>query len=235
MQEMQETWVRCLGQEDPLEEGMATHSSILPWRIPWTEEPGRLQSTGSKSQTWLSDWAHLSKDYVKFFFSHCPCARGWLSAKKDKFKAIKAAELTQLNEGACNNPFQWRVQGGDLWAAEILTYHLIESRLLGLDLPGWHSSDHLAPRPKSSLFVSTKGNWGPHHTVFLDKESFSWGRGRHLYQVAPGKGLHQQFLHHDQHHHMYKAAVEQASRKIHPQGSPCPLPHYSGLVHGVKM
>ena len=37
---MQETWVRPLGQEDPLEEGMATHSSILAWRIPWTEEPG---------------------------------------------------------------------------------------------------------------------------------------------------------------------------------------------------
>ena len=43
---MQETWVRSLGQEDPLEEGMATHSSILAWRIPWTEEPGRLQSMG---------------------------------------------------------------------------------------------------------------------------------------------------------------------------------------------
>ena len=39
-------WVRSLGQEDPLEEGMATHSSILAWRIPWTEEPGELQSTG---------------------------------------------------------------------------------------------------------------------------------------------------------------------------------------------
>ena len=38
--------VQSLGQEDPLEEGMATHSSILAWRIPWTEEPGGLQSTG---------------------------------------------------------------------------------------------------------------------------------------------------------------------------------------------
>ena len=46
MQETQETWVRSLGQEDPLEEGMATHSHILAWRIPWTEEPGGLQSTG---------------------------------------------------------------------------------------------------------------------------------------------------------------------------------------------
>ena len=45
---VQETWVRSLGWEDPLEKGMATHSSILPWRIPWTEEPGGLQSVGSQ-------------------------------------------------------------------------------------------------------------------------------------------------------------------------------------------
>ena len=45
---MWETRVRSLGQEDPLEEGMAIHSSILTWRIPWTEEPGRLQSMGSQ-------------------------------------------------------------------------------------------------------------------------------------------------------------------------------------------
>ena len=44
---MQETWVRSLGWEDPLEEGLATHSSVLAWRIPWTEEPGRMQSVGS--------------------------------------------------------------------------------------------------------------------------------------------------------------------------------------------
>ena len=44
---MQETQVRLLGHEDPLEEGLATHSSVLAWRIPWTEEPGGLQSTGS--------------------------------------------------------------------------------------------------------------------------------------------------------------------------------------------
>ena len=43
---VQETWVRFLGQEDPQEKGMATHSSILAWRIPWTEEPGGLQSMG---------------------------------------------------------------------------------------------------------------------------------------------------------------------------------------------
>ena len=45
---MQETWVRSLGREDPLEKEMATHPSILNWRIPWTEEPRGLQSTGSQ-------------------------------------------------------------------------------------------------------------------------------------------------------------------------------------------
>ena len=48
MQELQEMWVQSLGREDPLEEGMATHSNIFAWRIPWTEEPGGLQSIGSQ-------------------------------------------------------------------------------------------------------------------------------------------------------------------------------------------
>ena len=48
VQEMQKMWVQSLGQEDPLEKEMATHSSTLAWKIPWTEEPGRLQSMGSQ-------------------------------------------------------------------------------------------------------------------------------------------------------------------------------------------
>ena len=45
---MQETWVQSLGQEDPLEKEMATHSSVLAWKIPWMEEPGRLEFMGSQ-------------------------------------------------------------------------------------------------------------------------------------------------------------------------------------------
>ena len=52
---MWETWARSLGQEDPLEKGMSIHSSILAWKIPWTEEPGRLQSMGL--QRVGHDWA----------------------------------------------------------------------------------------------------------------------------------------------------------------------------------
>ena len=48
MQETQETWMQSLGQDDPLEEEMATHSSILAWEIPWAEEPGGLQSMQSQ-------------------------------------------------------------------------------------------------------------------------------------------------------------------------------------------
>ena len=48
---MQETRIRSLGQEDPLEKEMATHSVTLAWKIPWTEEPGRLQSMGSQRVT----------------------------------------------------------------------------------------------------------------------------------------------------------------------------------------
>ena len=57
---MWETWGRSLGWEDPLEEGMATHSSILAWKSPWTEEPVRVQSTGLQSRTQLSNKAQQS-------------------------------------------------------------------------------------------------------------------------------------------------------------------------------
>ena len=59
---MQENWVQLLGWEDPLEKGMATHSSILAWRISWTEEPGIIQTMESQSYTQLSDfyiYAHI--------------------------------------------------------------------------------------------------------------------------------------------------------------------------------
>ena len=62
---MQETWVRSLGGEDPLEKEKATHSSTLAWKIPWTEKPGWLQSIGSQRVTSLSlsFYLHLVKKY----------------------------------------------------------------------------------------------------------------------------------------------------------------------------
>ena len=59
MQETQEIWVQSLGWEDPLERGMATHSSILAWRVPWTEEPGRLQGHKESDMTEVTDHTRL--------------------------------------------------------------------------------------------------------------------------------------------------------------------------------
>ena len=68
MQEMRETQFQSLSREDPLEGGMATHSSILAWRIPWTEEPGRLQTIGSQRVGY--SWNNLSTHtYIPSLFS----------------------------------------------------------------------------------------------------------------------------------------------------------------------
>ena len=78
--EMQETWVWSLGWEDPLEEGMATHSSILAWRIPWMEEPGEdpIQYMGSQNRTQLSMHTgllacFLSLEASLILTTICPC------------------------------------------------------------------------------------------------------------------------------------------------------------------
>ena len=75
---MWETWVRSLGPEDPLEKEMTTHSSILAWRIPWMEEPGRLQSTGSKESDTterLHFHFHFGASLVTQMVKHLPAVR----------------------------------------------------------------------------------------------------------------------------------------------------------------
>ena len=68
VQELQETWVRSLGPEDPLEEGKATRSSILAWRIPWIEEPDGLQTIGL--QRVVHNWIDLACMHVCFLYIH---------------------------------------------------------------------------------------------------------------------------------------------------------------------
>ena len=92
---MQEMWVQSLGREDPLEKGMATHSSIFAWRIPWTEEPGGLQSIGSQkvrhelkrlgthAQAWVRERPQTK---VK----HNPGGKAWTQSQfKSRAKSIK--------------------------------------------------------------------------------------------------------------------------------------------------
>ena len=86
MQEMQETHSRSLGQEYPLEKGMATHSSTVVWRIPWTEEPGRLQSI--ESQRVGHDWSNLASTYkILFTFKARKVNAAWnLKVRKTPLK-----------------------------------------------------------------------------------------------------------------------------------------------------
>ena len=79
---MQETWIQSLGQEDLLEKEMATHSSILAWKILWTEEPGRLQSmefqrVGHNLTTWLNNNSYLGEEWK------------WCSLRKPKVLNIR--------------------------------------------------------------------------------------------------------------------------------------------------
>ena len=82
---MREIWVWSLGLEDPLEKEMATHSSILAWRIPWTDEPGGLQSTGSQSRIWLSDFT-FTLTFVSLNPFHQFCSSPPTSLKELIFK-----------------------------------------------------------------------------------------------------------------------------------------------------
>ena len=79
MQELQETWVRFLGRKDPMEESMATHSSILTWRISWPEEPGGLQSIGL--QRVRHGWSDLST-HLSLPLS-CTVFKNWLDSLLD--------------------------------------------------------------------------------------------------------------------------------------------------------
>ena len=97
---MQETWVQSLGQEDPLKKEMVTHSSILAWITPWTEETGGLQSAElQKSRTRLGNYTATTKDRTREFSK--VRARGktrrWLHKAKDKLSRnmIKSAKKSR--------------------------------------------------------------------------------------------------------------------------------------------
>ena len=88
---MQETWVQFLGWEDPLEKAVATHSSILAWRIPWTEELGRIQSMGSQMTEQLSTSMDHSASWLAFcpslsWILHCSCWRKGKSLSSLRWK-----------------------------------------------------------------------------------------------------------------------------------------------------
>ena len=105
---MQETWVRSLGWEDPLEKGTATHSSILVWRIPWTEEPGRLQSM--RLQRVGHDWETFTSLFTGITFSSSfrDRHRRWrLSRKRTEIlnEEQSFSKIEYMLRGTTNNLF----------------------------------------------------------------------------------------------------------------------------------
>ena len=84
---MWDTWVQSLNWEDPLEKETATHSSTLAWEVPWTEEPGRLQSVGSQSQTRLSNFTSLH--FRLLLAMRAPCIL--------EFFCLKLLHLLEIN------------------------------------------------------------------------------------------------------------------------------------------
>ena len=102
---MMETQVQCLEQEDPLEKGMATYSNILAWRIPWTEEPGRLQILGHYCMT------NTSTFKVKEELCWCPAEGAFERRAEERFFAQAEGDPSQVCEhkarGAPGPPGLW--------------------------------------------------------------------------------------------------------------------------------
>ena len=90
---MRESWVQSLGQEDPLEKEMATHSSILAWRIPWTEEPGGIQSMGFYPEDDLQ-----KRDYQAR--AQMLCLRGLTASRQGKPPRLPQRGITQRHRKA---------------------------------------------------------------------------------------------------------------------------------------
>ena len=96
---MQETWVQSLGWEDPLEEGMATHFSILVWRMPWTQEPGELQSKGSHRVGY--NWSNLAS--VRWNITHplkkneiVPFVATWMDLENTMLSEIRQRKTNTM-------------------------------------------------------------------------------------------------------------------------------------------
>ena len=121
-----------LGQEDPLEKEMATHSSILAWRSPWTEEPGRLQSIGLQSRTWLSDLAHAQSISMVCWSQLILIQESWHIYFQEFYKLVRVMLV------AWKWPWQNNLDHEDWLMTQIRDFFfLLESQLLN-NLPEYH-------------------------------------------------------------------------------------------------
>ena len=100
---MQETWVRSLGWEDPLEKEMATHSNTLAWKIPWTEECGSLQSMELQSRTWLSEFTFFFMGGNSVF---CQINKSLLVAQCEASNCLMVYSFIKIRKG-CPSCLWW--------------------------------------------------------------------------------------------------------------------------------
>ena len=159
---MQETQVRSLGQEDPLEKEMVIHSSILAWRIPWMEKPGRLQSTGSQrvGHNWVTSRTH------SLTVSLCFVAQGI---------ACPGARASTLRKGPRSQPVSWgvteRCAGWRCWFGHIIHRWYLES--WAWRLPRWSSGWFRIP---TAVGMGSIPSWGTHkaHRVAKGKNKIKY-------------------------------------------------------------
>ena len=144
---MQETRVWFLGQEDPLEKGMATHSSILAWRIPWTEKPGRLQSRGSQ---------RVGHDWVTNTLLHS------LNVCWYGFRKAKSGQGDSLGD-CCHSPDENEANEGLFFCISF-----DEGLLKWLTL-----CEHLSPPCLTSFFFLNCVSWGHFSNKLLEPKSLS--------------------------------------------------------------
>ena len=128
MQEMQETWVQFLGQDDPLEKEMATHSGILSWEIPWTEEPGRLQSVRSQrvGHDWVTEHsAHSTRSIWWSLIVNCNEYQHWRRKTDQIYKGGNKENKTHrlcITKNASTRNLSYK-----LWSVSLNTFSPVYS------------------------------------------------------------------------------------------------------------
>ena len=93
---MQETWVRSLGREDPLEKAMAPHSSTIAWKIPWTEEPGSLHSPWGRKESDMTERLHLYIPKTQICLSDVGTVKTGNHSQRTSFREIQIRTLSIL-------------------------------------------------------------------------------------------------------------------------------------------
>ena len=161
VQKSQETWVRSLDEEDPLEEGMATHSSILAWRLPWTEEPGGYSPRGLKNRTRLKGQST----------AHSTCVTGWIQItnhKKMKRQImLSIANFQKEIELSCghaylqkcgqhNNPLSRSTLEAKLHVE--VCWSRTESLMIQIFIGVWHERPRLARGPAVTESLAGKSS-----------------------------------------------------------------------------